>query len=99
MGRHTIQCFIGRRAKPDVVKSILDDVPNLAKLKDFRGRTALHFAAHTRGRKRVTELLIAAGTDVNARDYEGETPLITASWWRGRGSAAALLANGAVPLC
>jgi len=42
--------------------------------KGFLGRTPLHLAAW-KGRKETTELLIAAGADLEAKDKEGMTPL------------------------
>ena len=48
------------------------------------GRTPLHYAA-TRGLKKIIELLIARGADVNTKievgDYKGHTPLDGAIQW------------------
>jgi ankyrin repeat protein len=48
------------------------------------GRTPLHYAA-TRGLKKIIELLIARGADVNTKievgDYKGQTPLDGAIQW------------------
>ena len=61
------------------------------------GRTPLHYAA-TRGLKKIIELLIARGADVNTKievgDYKGQTPLDGAIQWNHTGTAALLRKHG-----
>jgi hypothetical protein len=52
--------------------------------------TALHEAARS-GRTNTAELLLKNGSDVNARDGEGETPLQVAAKWGGHLDVARLL--------
>jgi hypothetical protein len=62
------------------------------------GRTPLHYAA-TRGLKKIIELLIARGADVNTKievgDYKGQTPLDGAIQWDRTETAALLRKHGA----
>jgi ankyrin repeat protein len=45
-------------------------------VKDKHEMTPLYFAALGRkGHTKIVEILIAEGTDVNAKDFEGKTPL------------------------
>jgi ankyrin repeat protein len=57
----------------------------------------LHYAA-TRGLKKIIELLIARGADVNTKieagDYTGQTPLDGAIQWERTESADLLRKNG-----
>ena len=61
------------------------------------GRTPLHYAA-TRGRKKIIELLIARGADVNTKievgDYKGQTPLDGAMQWNHPETATLLRKHG-----
>jgi len=61
------------------------------------GRTPLHYAA-TRGLKKIIELLIARGADVNTKievgDYKGQTPLDGAIQWDRTETAALLRKHG-----
>ena len=62
------------------------------------GRTPLHYAA-TRGLKKIIELLIARGADVNTKievgDYKGQTPLDGATQWNHPETADLLRKHGA----
>ena len=62
------------------------------------GRTPLHYAA-TRGLKKIIELLIAKGADVNTKievgDYKGQTPLDGAIQWNHPETADLLRNHGA----
>ena len=61
------------------------------------GRTPLHYAA-TRGLKKIIELLIAQGADVNTKievgDYKGQTPLDGAIQWNHPETADLLRKHG-----
>jgi len=61
------------------------------------GRAPLHYAA-SRGLKKIIELLIARGADVNTKievgDYIGQTPLDGAIQWERTGSAELLRKHG-----
>ena len=61
------------------------------------GRTPLHYAA-TRGLKKIIELLIARGADVNTKievgDYKGQTPLDGAIQWNHTETATLLRKHG-----
>ena len=61
------------------------------------GRTPLHYAA-TRGLKKIIELLIAQGADVNTKievgDYIGLTPLDGAIQWNHPETADLLRKHG-----
>ncbi len=61
------------------------------------GRTPLHYAA-TRGLKKIIELLIARGADVNTKievgDYKGHTPLDGAIQWNHPETADLLRKHG-----
>ena len=61
------------------------------------GRTPLHYAA-TRGLKKIIELLIARGADVNTKievgDYKGQTPLDGAIQWNRTETANLLRKHG-----
>jgi len=61
------------------------------------GRTPLHYAA-TRGLKKIIELLIARGADVNTKievgDYKGQTPLDGAIQWNHTETADLLRKHG-----
>ena len=79
-----------------VVKQHLDagvDVNAIGKY----GRTPLHYAA-TRGLKKIIELLIARGADVNTKievgDYKGQTPLDGAIQWNHPETADLLRKHG-----
>ena len=61
------------------------------------GRTPLHYAA-SRGLKKIIELLIARGADVNTKievgDYKGQTPLDGATRWNLTETADLLRKHG-----
>ena len=63
-----------QRGDLEGVRSILDNDNQLVSEKDKSGATALHYAA-LNGHRRVVELLVARGADVNSRDSQfGATP-------------------------
>ncbi|XP_069700087.1 golgin subfamily A member 6-like protein 25 isoform X6 [Periplaneta americana] len=64
--------------------------------KDRRGRTTLHRAA-MRGDTHRVQLLLDAGSQVNAVDNAGCTPLWLAAWQDRQDACRALLAAGARP--
>ncbi|MGD0787912.1 MAG: DUF6438 domain-containing protein [Terracidiphilus sp.] len=65
---------------PDVVREILRYHPNL-EARGFRQRTAIFeagedsFGKSSKDRAECVRLLVEAGANVNARDYDGNTPL------------------------
>lgn len=88
---------------PSVVERLLRADASVRAVDAF-GRTALHWAVSWRNkelpvppgvdRRRVVELLVAAGTNVDVRDSDGNTPLFS-EWEDGEVGAAALIALGA----
>jgi hypothetical protein len=67
-----------REGRPDEVKALLRDNPDLVFAKDAFGMTLLHHAAY-KGYRAVAELLLANNAEVNAKDNIGQTPLHMAS--------------------
>ncbi|KAI9598322.1 ankyrin repeat-containing domain protein [Syncephalis fuscata] len=61
----------------ELVRLTLADNPSLAKTKDEDQRIPLHWAASS-GQEEAVRLLLALGSDVNAVDEDGWTPLIIA---------------------
>lgn len=65
------------RGDIDAVRAMITATPELLRVRDDDGATALHSAAF-HGHRAIAELLIAAGADVNARD---RTYLATPAGW------------------
>lgn len=63
--------------KTDEVKTALDNGMNIESAETGRDHTALHHAAYN-GHTQTVLLLIERGATVDARDFEGKTPLIHA---------------------
>ena len=80
MKQQCIQDFIRKEAVPEEVKSILASNRELVILRDARGCSLLHYVAGKRSKKSITELLIAAGAEVDARNDLGQTPLHWTAW-------------------
>ncbi len=78
------------------VERLIDSDPSLLKLTDEQGQTAMHYAA-LGNQPRVIALLKDKGMDLNARDFEGRTPLtvLEASGFRYEEARDALLKMGA----
>ncbi|XP_065319268.1 protein phosphatase 1 regulatory subunit 12A-like isoform X3 [Gordionus sp. m RMFG-2023] len=60
------------------------------------GATALHVAS-AKGYTSVIELLLEAGVNIDARDYDGWTPLHAACHWNQKEAVRTLLNHGADP--
>jgi len=60
------------------VKDLLKKDPALFDARDDKGCTLLHKACD-KNRKDIVEFLISSGADVNAKENDGDTPLIEAS--------------------
>jgi ankyrin repeat protein len=61
------------------VKTLLAGNPDLVTAKKDDGTTPLHWAANN-GKKKIVEMLLEHGADVNAKDNAGYTPLHLALW-------------------
>ena len=77
----------------DKARALLRDHGELAAFKDGNGVTALHGAAFL-GFPDMVELLLTNNADVNARDVQGETPLLAAKMARHRDVAGLLIEHG-----
>lgn len=79
-GAGSILIYAARSGNPEIVREILKYRPNL-EARDHQGRTAIFAAGEYRygdedgARVECVRLLAQAGTNVNARDNEGNTPL------------------------
>eukprot|EP00803_Ostreobium_quekettii_P010979 evm.model.scf_1222.2 EVM.evm.TU.scf_1222.2 scf_1222:10854-22054(-) len=80
----------------EVVQVLLDNTADVTVVDDFR-QTALHFAAETSGTEEIMQLLLDAGTDVNAL-AQGSPPVEYASWSGNADGVRFLLSKGADPL-
>ncbi len=82
------------RAKYDITSLLLKNGASpLAK--NMYLRTPMHFAAQARKGTAIIKLLIDAGADLNARDFEGYTPLRNCNWYGITGSVNLLLEHHA----
>ncbi|MGG6266749.1 ankyrin repeat domain-containing protein [Leptolyngbya sp. AN03gr2] len=72
---------VAERGDAAMVKTLLSVGADVNAGIDTRKRTALHHAAIW-GHLEVIQLLVAAGAEVNAKAWRGETPLQVAGWWR-----------------
>ena len=94
-------CRGDNREHPDKVQRLLDLGADID-VRNYKGKTALHYAAKA-GFLKVIELLMEKGATVDAMDTNGETPLFEAirstikDGEKQRAAIAALLSNGADP--
>ena len=56
-----------RARKSELVREILQRRPDLSRIRDNDGATALHYAAES-GDRDIVQILLDAGADINARD-------------------------------
>lgn len=69
---HLIQA--AKKGNLGVAKTVLENHPEFARMKDETGATALHYAAFS-GHRELVQLLVKHGADINARDHRfGATP-------------------------
>jgi ankyrin repeat protein len=96
-GFTALQIAVRRPAKNlRVILALLKDEAD-AKATDAHGSTALHMIMTKGDRPLATRALIEAGADLNARDWEGCTPLHLATFYGRSGAAETLLEKGADP--
>jgi hypothetical protein len=76
------------------VQAELDKGVNVIEKEDNYGRTPLHHAS-TNGHKKIVELLIAKGADVNAKSKFENTPLNLAAFWGHKEIVELFIAKGA----
>ena len=76
------------------VQAELDKGVNVIEKEDNYGRTPLHHAS-TNGHKKIVELLIANGADVNAKSKFENTPLNLAAFWGHKEIVELFIAKGA----
>lgn len=94
-------CRGDNREHPDKVQELLDLGADVD-VRNYKGKTALHYAAKA-GFSKVINLLIEKGATVDATDNNGETPLFDAirstikSGEKQRAALEALLTKGANP--
>ena len=94
-------CRGDNREHPDEVQRLLDLGADID-VRNYKGKTALHYAAKA-GFLKVINLLIDKGATVDAIDQDGETPLFEAirstikDGEKQRAAIEALLAKGANP--
>ena len=75
------------------VRKILDHGENVSKT-DYRGWTALHYAAEGNQRE-IVDLLLMKGAEINALGDRGETPLHVATYYCHEEVVKTLLEKGA----
>jgi len=80
----------------DLVESLVENDPRLLNARDYRGDTALHWAAK-RGQKKVVDVLLARGVHADIKGHYGSSPLEYAAYWGHAAVAEVLLAGGADP--
>ena len=59
-----------------VLKALIKNGADIAEVEPKYRSNALHLAANTCSNPKIIEALVEAGSDINARNYLGETPLI-----------------------
>ena len=87
-------CTAASEGDIEKIKSILDGTPELVNMKDEKGWSPLHNAAH-KGRTDIADFLISKGAEVDIKDEYDSTPLASAAWQAQKETVRLLIARGA----
>lgn len=90
-------CEASGKGDLPVVKALLNKSPELVKARyEFLSQTPLHYAAMG-GHKEVAEVLIASGSEIDAKDAAGSTPLTYAVMMQKKDLIVLFISKGANP--